>query len=109
MDNVIISDLNDATDKARSEVEYYKDMMIRSWLGKLMWDDEQGIFVREFQSKKKVAMKKDDLLKKQGFLVNDDFESLFPPLDGKGKVVCKNQMTKDDKDDIDIDSMMIGY
>ena len=57
----------------------------------------------------KEAMKKDDLLKKQGFLVNDDFESLFPPLDGKGKVVCKNQMTKDDKDDIDIDSMMIGF
>ena len=63
MDNVIISDLNDATDKARSEVEYYKDMMIRSWLGKLKWDEEQGIFVREFQSKKKEAMKKDDLLK----------------------------------------------
>ena len=112
MDNDIISDLNDAADKARSEVEYYKDMMIRSWLGKLKWDEEQGIFVREFQSKKKEAMKKDDLLKKQGFLVNDDFESLFPPLDGKGKVVCKNQMTKDDKDDkddIDIDSMMIGF
>ena len=54
MDNVIISDLNDAADKARSEVEYYKDMMIRSWLGKLMWDDEQGIFVREFQKKKKL-------------------------------------------------------
>ena len=84
-------------------------MMIRSWLGKLMWDAEQGIFVREFQGKKKEAMKKDDLLKKQGFLVNDDFESLFPPLDGKGKVVRKNQMTKDDKDDIDIDSMMIGF
>ena len=107
--NVIISDLNDAADKARSEVEYYCGMTIRSWLGKLKWDAEQGIFVREFQSKKKEAMKKDDLLKKQGFLVNDDFESLFPPLDGKGKVVCKNQMTKDDKDDIDIDSMMIGY
>ena len=109
VDNVIISDLNDAADKARSEVQHYKDMMIRSWLGKLKWDDEQGIFVREFQSKKKEAMKKDDLLKKQGFLVNDDFESLFPPLDGKGKVVRKNQMTKDDKDDIDIDSMMIGF
>ena len=75
-------------------------------------------------------MKNEDLLKKQGFLVNDDFESLFPPsnsrglekrqdsmpsqclfppLNGKGKVVCKNQMTKDDKDDIDIDSMMIGF
>ena len=71
--NVIISDLNDAADKARVEVEYYSDMMIHSWLGKLMWDDEQGIFVREFQSKKKEAMKKDD------------------------------------KDDIDIDSMMIGF
>ena len=108
MDNVIISDLNDAADKARSEVEYYKDMMIRSWLGKLMWDDEQGIFVREFQ-KKKEAMTDEEKLKKQGFLINDDFESLFPPLDGKGKVVRKNQMTKDDKDDIDIDGMMIGY
>ena len=54
-------------------------------------------------------MKNDDLLKKQGFLINDDFESLFPPLDDKGKVVRTNQMTKDDKDDIDIDSMMIGY
>ena len=64
MDNVIISDLNDAADKARSEVEYYKDMMIRSWLGKLMWDDEQGIFVREFQ-KKKEAMTDEEKLKKR--------------------------------------------
>ena len=54
-------------------------------------------------------MTDEEKLKKQGFLVNDDFESLFPPLRGKGKVVCKNQMTKDDKDDIDIDSMMIGF
>ena len=57
-------------------------------------------------------MTDEEKLKKQGFLVNDDFESLFPPLDDKGKVVRKNQMTKDDKDDkddIDIDSMMIGY
>ena len=73
VDDIIIINLNDAADKARSEVEYYKDMMIRSWLGNPMWDDEQGIFVREFQSKKKEAMKKDD------------------------------------KDDIDIDSMMIGF
>ena len=109
MGNDIILDLNDAADKARVEVEYYSDMMIRSWLGELRWDAEQGMFVREFQSKKKEAMKNEDLLKKQGFLVNDDFESLFPPLDGKGKVVRTNQMTKDDKDDIDIDSMMIGY
>ena len=54
MDNVIISDLNDAADKARVEVEYYSDMMIHSWLGELRWDAEQGKFVREFQKKKKL-------------------------------------------------------
>ena len=52
--NVIISDLNDAADKARSEVEYYCGMTIRSWWGQLLWDAEQGKFVREFQKKKKL-------------------------------------------------------
>ena len=56
--NDIILDLNDAADKARVEVEYYSDMMIRSWLGKLKWDAEQGIFVREFQRKKKRSYEK---------------------------------------------------
>lgn len=52
-DNNIISDLNDAADKARVEVEYYSDMMISSWLGDLRWDAEQGMFVHEFQKKKR--------------------------------------------------------
>ena len=52
MDNVIISDLNDAADKARSEVEYYCGMMIHSWLGELRWDAEQEMFVHEFQKKR---------------------------------------------------------